>query len=415
MKREKKVGVSNKGFKYRIYPNKTQIKQIEGAIQAARYVRNLTIDLDRQIYSLGGKPNLSHFGLNKHITNYRKSAPFLNDHDSVIYMHEMKHLSKAWSDFFDNIKIYKQEIKKNPKTDMKRPTPPDFTKKNDRKQSFSLHLTGGSLLKHGIKEDGKLTLPKITGNIKVQYHRPIIGIPKKYTISKKHGKYYVSILVEYKNDVSKKEVKSVVGIDVGVKSLIVTSENEVIKNPKYLNQHLSHLSKLTSNRDKCVKYSNNWKKLNKKVQVLEEKISNCRKNYNHNVSKRLVDQYDLICMEDLDLVEMTESNKGTVENPGTNVKQKSNLNRNILDAGLGMLREMIIYKSVSSGKHTIKVDRYFPSSKKCNNCGTVNENLLLSQRVWECKNCKSEIDRDYNAALNIRDLGKKMFFENLEN
>ena len=111
MKREKKVGVSNKGFKYRIYPNKTQIKQIEGAIQAARYVRNLTIDLDRQIYSLGGKPNLSHFGLNKHITNYRKSAPFLNDHDSVIYMHEMKHLSKAWSDFFDNIKIYKQEIK----------------------------------------------------------------------------------------------------------------------------------------------------------------------------------------------------------------------------------------------------------------------------------------------------------------
>jgi putative transposase len=330
-------------------------------------------------------------------------------------MYEMEHLSKAWSDFFDNTKIYKQVIKNNPKTDMKRPTPPDFTKKNDQKQSFTTRLINTNIQKHGIKEDGKLTLPKITGNIKVQYHRPIIGIPKKYTISKKHGKYYVSILVEYKNDVSKKEVKSVVGIDAGVKSLIVTSENEVIKNPKYLNQHLNHLSKLISNRDKCVKYSNNWKKLNKKVHVLEEKISNCRKNYNHNVSKRLVDQYDLICMEDLDLVEMTKSNKGTVENPGTNVKQKSNLNRNILDAGLGMLREMIIYKSVSSGKHTIKVDRFFPSSKKCNNCGTVNENLLLSQRVWECKNCKSEIDRDYNAALNIRDLGKKMFFENLEN
>ena len=169
MKREKKVGVSNKGFKYRIYPNKTQIKQIEGAIQAARYVRNLTIDLDRQIYSLGGKPDLSNFGLGKHLTNYKKSAPFLNDHYSHIYEHEMKHLSKAWSDFFENIKIYKQVIKKNPKTDMKRPTPPDFTKKNDRKQSFSLHLTGGSLLKHGIKEDGKLTLPKITGNIKVNY------------------------------------------------------------------------------------------------------------------------------------------------------------------------------------------------------------------------------------------------------
>ena len=415
MKKEKKVGVSNKGFKYRIYPNKTQIKQIEGAIQAARYVRNLTIDLDRQIYSLGGKPNLSHFGFNSHISNYRKSAPFLNDYDSTIYLDEMKYLSGSWSNYFERLKIYNERIKKNPNLDLKKPTPPDFRKKNHPRQSFTTHLTGSNKLKHGIKEDGKLTLPKITGNIKVEYHRPIVGTPKTYTISRKNDKYYVSIMVEYVNDVKKVEVGSVVGIDLGVKSLVVTSDNEVIENPRYLQKHLNHLSKLKSKRDKCVKYSNNWKKLSKKIRTLEEKIANCRKHYLHNVSKKLVGEHDLICMEDLDVVEMTKSNKGTVENPGKNVKQKSNLNRNILDSGFGMLREMITYKSESNGKHTIKVDRYYPTSKKCNNCGSVNQNLLLTDRVWECENCKNVIDRDYNAALNIRDVGKKMFFDNLKN
>lgn len=415
MKKEKKVGVSNKGFKYRIYPNKTQIKQIEGAIQSARYVRNLTIDLDRQIYSLGGKPNLSHFGFNSHISNYRKSAPFLDDHYSSIYINEMRHLSVGWSNYFERLKIYNERIKKNPNLDLKKPTPPDFRKRNHPRQSFTLHLTGGSLNKHGIKEDGKLTLPKITGNIKIKYRRPIVGTPKTYTISRKNDKYYVSIMVEYVNEVKKVEVESVVGIDLGVKSLVVTSDNEVIENPKYLQKHLKHLEVLQRNLSKCVKYSNNWKKIKKKISEVHEKIANCRKHYLHNVSKKLVDEYDLISMEDLDVVEMTKSNKGTVENPGKNVKQKSNLNRNILDSGFGMLREMIIYKSESNGKHTIKVDRYYPTSKKCNSCGSVNQNLLLTDRVWECENCKNVIDRDYNAALNIRDVGKKMFFDNLKN
>jgi putative transposase len=117
-------------------------------------------------------------------------------------------------------------------------------------------------------------------------------------------------------------------------------------------------------------------------------------------------------MEDLNIKGMTKSSKGTIDKPGKNVKQKSGLNRSISDVSLSEFVTMVDYKAKFDGKHTVKVDRFFPSSKTCNCCGTINKDLKLSDREWTCENCDTELDRDYNAAVNIMTEGKKMFFDN---
>jgi len=407
----------NQGFKYRIYPDEKQREYIEGAFRVGRFVYNVTLDCEEQLYSLGVKTGKSKFDFTKHIKNLRISSPFLNAYDSLIYSYEMEFLSNSFTKFFKNVR----EFKKNPSKFIKNGESnkpnlgyPKYKTPKDRVKSFTTRNTGPENTKCYITEDNYLKIPKLKTPIEMVYHRPILGKLKTVTISRIGNKYYASIMTERFVEIKQREVKNVVGIDLGVKSLVVTSDNQVIENPLFLEKHLKHLKVLQINKSRCVKGSKKEKKINKQISKLHEKIANCRKHHLHNVSKQLVDKYDLISMEDLDLVEMTKSNKGTKNKPGKNVKQKSNLNRKILDSGFGMLRTMIEYKSSFSGGYTVRVDRYAPTSKKCNNCGTINNELKLSDRTWKCGNCKEKLDRDYNAALNIKDLGTKMFFDNLK-
>jgi putative transposase len=217
-------------------------------------------------------------------------------------------------------------------------------------------------------------------------------------------------MTEIEKEIIPVEIKKDVGIDLGVKSFITKYDSdglyEKIDNPKFLATESNHLKVLQQKLSRCDKGSSNHKKLKLKISRLHEKIKNRRENFLHNVSKQLVDNYDCIYMEDLNVSGMTKSSKGTIEEPGKMVKQKSGLNRSILDVSMSKFEEMVEYKTKFSGKGLYKVNRFFASSKICNVCGTKNKDLKLSDRNWICEHCGSELDRDENAANNILNEGR---------
>jgi putative transposase len=335
---------------------------------------------------LGGKSSLSTFGLNYHLTNYKVSEPWLKNYDSLALAYEMENLSSAYNKFFKGGGF------------------PKFKSKKDPKQSFRTRMKI-QVLKDGIR------IPKLKTVIYAKIHRPIEGKLKQFTISRENGKYYVSAMCEIVNDIQPVVVNKVVGIDPGIKSFLVTSDKVDVGNPKFLSSELKYLKVLQQKLSRAKKGSSNREKIKKTISTLYKKISNKRENFLHNESRKLVNEYDLICMEDLNVKGMTKSSKGTIEKPGKKVKQKSGLNRSLSDVSLGSFMSMIDYKAKFDGKHTVKIDRFYPSSKTCNCCGTINEDLKLSDRTWTCNSCGNELDRDYNAALNIKEEGKRKFFE----
>jgi putative transposase len=376
----------NKAYKYRIYPTKNQIEYIEGCFNACRYVYNVSLDCEQQLYQLGGRSNLSTFGLSYHLTKYKISEPWLKDYDSLALSYEMENLSSSYSTFFKGGGF------------------PKFKSKKDSKQSFRTRM-GIQVLKDGIK------IPKVNTIIYAKIHRSIEGKLKQFTISRENGKYYVSAMCEIVNNIQPVLVNKVVGIDLGIKSFITTSDKVEIGNPKFLSSELKYLKVLQQKLSRAKKGSSNRQKIKETIATLHKKIGNKRENFLHNESRKLVNEYDLICMEDLNVKGMTKSSKGTIEKPGKKVKQKSGLNRSLNDVSLGDFLSMIEYKAKFDGKHMVKIDRFYPSSKTCNCCGTINNDLKLSDRVWTCKKCDNKINRDYNAALNIKEEGKRKFFE----
>ena len=239
----------------------------------------------------------------------------------------------------------------------------------------------------------RLVITKFNEGIKCNFHRTFEGETKTVTISKTPtGKYHACILVKeivpdpptYNLDVDK-----AVGIDLGIKSLVVTSNNEVFENPKFLNKSLRRLAVAQRRLAKKKKGSSNKNKQRIKVALLYEKISNQRKDSLHKISRRLVDdsQVTTYCMETLSIPEMMQNKR---------------LARSISDAGWNTLTGFITYKAAWAGKNVLRVGRFEPSSKTCNKCGRINTQLKLSDRTWTCT-CGATHDRDFLAARNIRD------------
>jgi len=372
----------NKAYKFRIYPTKSQIEYIENCFNACRYVYNISLDCEKQLYELGAKSNLSAFGLTYHLKYYKISSPWLNNFDSLALAFEMDNLSQSYQNFFKGGGF------------------PKFKSKRDSKQSFRTRQkisVGENLIK----------IPKLKTSIECVIHRNIEGKPKQMTISRENGKYYVSIMTEIEKDIKPVLIRSEVGIDIGVKHFLTLDNGEKIDNPKFLSEQAEHMKKLQQKLAKAKKGSNNHEKLKKSIANLHEYISNKRKDFLHNESSKLVNKYDRIYMEDLKLANLTKSSKGTVENPGKNVKAKSGLNKSILDIGAGMFKEMLTYKTKFAGKELHQVSKVFPSSKLCSECGFKNENLTLSDREWDCPQCHTNHDRDENAAKNIKQEGRR--------
>lgn len=234
-------------------------------------------------------------------------------------------------------------------------------------------------------EDGRLHIPKFKHGIKVNVHREIKGDIGKCTITRMaSGKYFVSIHVEEQYEPMAKTA-AVVGVDMGLKDLLVTSDGDKFKNGRYTKAYAKRLALAQKHMARKIKGSHSRERQAKKIALIHERLSNSRKDALHKASIALVRDYDIICLEDLNI-------KGMVKN--------RKLSKAISDASWGEFVRMIEYKAAWNDKLVVKVGRFFPSSKICNECGWINQGLKLEHREWVCAN-GHKVDRDLNAAKNI--------------
>jgi putative transposase len=365
-----------KAFKYEINPTMEQKTLLNKTFGCVRFAYNLGLNEKTKAYQTD-KSKVSCFELINKITLLKKQEEFawLNEIHSQPLQMAMRNLDNAFTNFFN-----------------KRGAFPSFKKKSNN-QSFQYP--------QGVKlKDNQVFLPKI-GWTHFYKSRECFGEIKTVTVSKTPtNKYFVSILCETTIEKPIKKTiddKTSLGIDVGIKTFAVCSDGQVFENQKYLSKSLKNLKKeqrtLARRYKKGVKIVEQSKGYhNQRIVVakLHEKVSNQRNDFLHKVSTKLVNQYDSIIVEDLNV-------KGMMKN--------DNLSKAISDVSWTKFNTFLQYKCEWQGKNYIQIGRFVPSSKMCNHCGHINKELKLKDREWTCQECQRTNDRDFNASLNIKSFG----------
>ena len=360
----------NKAYKFRIYPNEEQKIIFAKTFGCTRFIYNKMLS-DKIDYYQQTKQRL-----NNTPAQYKTEFEWLKEVDSLALANAQMNLQKAFTNFFTN-----------PKSGF-----PKFKSKHKNRKSYTTNNQRNTI----TLKNGYLKLPKLVDLVKVKQHRQI---PKNYkiksvTISQTpSGKYYASILCEYENQIQTVEPKTFLGLDFSMKELYVASDNTSAEYPRYFRKSQEKLAREQRKLSKCVIGSQNRNKQRLKVAKLHERVANQRKDFLHRLSRQIANTYDCVCIEDLDMKAMS---------------QALNFGKSVTDNGWSMFTTFLKYKLEDLGKQLIKIDRWFPSSKTCSNCGNVKENLSLSDRVYHCDYCGITINRDYNASVNIKNQGMKL-------
>ena len=364
----------NKAYLFRIYPNKEQEEMLAKTFGCCRFLYNIMLDDKIQEYQKTKKM------LKNTPAKYKKEYPWLKEVDSLALANVQLHLEAAYRSFFQN-----------PKNGF-----PKFKSKRKCRNSYTTNVVNGNI----TIEDGRIKLPKMTA-IKIKQHREI---PEGYklksvTISRNSsGKYYASLLYEYtvcENQTDcKAEATNILGMDYAMGGMAVLSDGTRCSYPSYYRKAEEKLSREQRKLSNCEKGSKNYQKQRKKVALCHEKVRNQRKDFQHKLSRKLAIQYDAVVVEDLNMKAMS---------------QCLNLGKGIMDNGYGQFLNMLDYKLKEQGKKLVKVDRYYPSSKICSKCGKVKQKLLLSERIYKC-DCGNVMDRDVNAAVNLREEGRRLLY-----
>ena len=358
----------NKSYKFRLYPNKEQIDLLARHFGCARFVYNYFLNQRIEQYRLTGKSD-NYYEQAKALTalKEKEETAWLKEVNAQSLQFAIKCLEVAYTNFFK-----------------KRAKFPKFKSKHS-KNSFTVPQSSHI-------SDNRLFMRKFREGIKCRVHREIRGKIGKVTISKTtSGKYFASILTEEEYETPLEKTNESVGLDLGLKEFIVTSEGEVFKNNRYTRKYERKLASAQRHLSRKKKDSKGFENQRLKVARIHEEISNSRADYLHKCSISLVRRYDIICIEDLNV-------KGMVRN--------HHLAKSISDVSWSSFINMLTYKADWNGKKVIKIDRYFPSSQTCNVCGHVNKKIKnLSIRDWECPVCHTHHNRDVNAAINILHLG----------
>ena len=353
-----------KARKYRIYPTNSQKELIHKHCGSVRFLYNLALETKTMAY-MGNKVSLSRYDLQKQMVDLKKELPWLKETNSQSLQVALLDLDTAYSNFFKGRADF-----------------PKFKKKSNR---GSFNVPQNVIIKNNL-----LIIPKFKEGIKIKLHRNLVGVVKQATVSfTPSGKYFVSILCDTGEDVpSKPKVteENSVGIDLGIKDFLVTSEGEAIDNPKFLRNSIDRLKVLQRRASKKQKGSSNRKKANKRVAVLHEKITNQRQDFLHKTSTKIIRENQTICLETLAVKNMVKNHK---------------LAQAISDVSWGEFNRMIEYKAEWYGVNILRIGRFVPSSKTCE-CGSINKDLKLSDRVWECNSCGKVNERDLLAAQNIK-------------
>jgi putative transposase len=303
------------------------------------------------------------------LTKLKKQEEFkwLKEINSQSLQHSLKSLDDSYNSFFKKRTGFPKFKSKHSKNSFK---VPQFVRVND----------------------GCLIIPKFKDPIKMIQDRKFKGDIRQATLSKTPtNEYFVSILVETDHKKFDKTGKEV-GIDLGIKDFVITSDGHKYKNNKFTKTYENKLTENQRHLAKKVRGSSKYNKQKLKVAKLHKKITNSRLDNLHKVSTELVRKYDVIYLEDLNIKGMIKNHK---------------LAKHISDASWGKFITLLEYKAIWNDKQIVKIDRFFPSSKQCNNCGFINQNLKLDCREWTCPSCNTELDRDLNASKNILKEGIK--------
>ena len=362
------MGKIHKSYRFRLYPNKEQIELLAKHFGCSRYVYNFFLNERIEQYKLTGKSD-NYYEQAKSLTEMKKQeeTAWLNEVNSQTLQFALRSVDTAYKNFF-------QKLTKFPKFKSKH-------SKNSFTVPQSASIAGGRLFIRKFKE-----------GIKCRVHREIKGKIGKVTITKKpSGKYFVSVFTEEEYTTPIEKSGKPVGVDLGLKDLLITSEGETFKNNRYTKKYECRLAKAQRHLSRKVKGSRGFESQKLKVSRLHEKISNSRADYLHKCSIYLVHRYDTICIEDLNVKGMERNHR---------------LAKSVSDASWGTFVNMLTYKAEWNEKKVVKIDRFFPSSQTCHVCGYLNkETKDLSVREWECPVCHAHHDRDVNAAINILRIG----------
>ena len=327
----------------------------------------LCLSLKKYYYDETGI-NPSYNELSYALTQLKKLDEYswLNEVNAQTLQSTLRNLDQAYKNFYE-----------------KRANFPKFKSKKTNKFSFRVPQAVSIV-------NNRLKIYKFPDGIKVKVHREIIGTIKNATITlNPSGKYFVSLIVEYDNQIPAKpkvEPSSAIGVDLGIKTYATLSDGTKIFYPMHLEKNLVKLKELQAKFSKSKS-----KRVRLEIAKLHEKIANQRLDFIHKLTKELVTKYDNIAIEDLDIKSMLSENK--------------DLSRRILDCSWYTFRQQLTYKANIYGCNLIVIPKYYPSSKSCSSCGSINNNLKLTDREYVCPNCGLTLDRDYNASLNILKVG----------
>ncbi|TCK03418.1 IS200/IS605 family element RNA-guided endonuclease TnpB [Phorcysia thermohydrogeniphila] len=354
-------------YRFRLYPTKEQVEFLNRQIGHCRFVYNKLLEITKENYEREGK-SWNYYEYKKLLPKLKEKFPFLKEANSQSLQEAIKWLDRAFKNFFKGLAKF-----------------PKFKSKK--------RINSVSIPQHFRIEGNKIKIPKLKTPIKFKKHREIEGRVKSISITKlPSGKFYLNILVD-------REIKplpqtdKVVAIDLGITHFCTLSTGEKIENPKYLLKTEKRLKKLQRKLSRKVKGSNKYRKLQKRIAKLNEKIVNQRNDFLHKLSKRIIGDNQAVIVEGLKV-------KGLLQN--------SKLSKHIANASWRRFISYLEYKAKFYGRKLVKINPFYPSSKLCSVCGYKNENLKLSDRKWKCPNCGTQHNRDYNASLNLLKEGLKL-------
>lgn len=359
--------MTKRAMKYRFYPTTEQETLLSQSFGCVRFVYNHILRWRIDAF-YQRQEKVGYIQANAELTRMKNSGefPWLNEVSCVPLQQCLRHQQSAFKNFFEGRARY-----------------PTFKKKKHRQ---SLELTRSAF----SYRDGKLYMAKCKQPLNIRWSRELSSEPSTVTISRDcAGRYFVSMLCDFKPEVLRVTPKTV-GLDVGIENLLTTDSGEKIGNPRHTAKYAAKLAKAQRCLSRKKPGSCNRAKAKAKVARIHARISDCRMDNLHKLSRRLINENQVICVETLKI-------KNMIRNP--------KLAKHIADASWGELVRQLKYKADWAGRQLVKIDQFFPSSKRCSDCGYTHESLPLEIRSWECPECSTLQDRDTNAARNIKAVG----------
>ena len=359
-----------KAFKYRIYPTKKQQDLIQKTFGCCRFVYNYYLNMRKESYEKD-KTYVTYNMCSKDMTSLKKQLEWLKEPDKDALQKSLKDLDVAYQKFFKEHTGY-----------------PKFKSKKNRYKSYRTSCTNNNIR----YDNRKIKLPKI-GWIKTKDKQLPQGRILNATISQEpNGHYYCSLCCTDVELPQFTKTNKNIGIDLGICDFAIFSDGTKIENPRFYEKLENKLVKLQHELSRKTIGSNRWDKARIKVANLQKHISNQRKDFLQKLTTHIVKNYDVICIEDLDVKSMKETDS-TIRN------------KRVSDVSWSEFRRMLTYKTQWYGKELSVIDRFYPSSQICHICGHISGKKSTDIRQWTCPNCQSELDRDINAAINILNEG----------